>query len=118
VPEDQQMAFKLLQNNNLTPSWIAERKEILRVNEQFGRQVQTIAQEALAQWAAAPDDAHREQVQATWARWIARWEAEIVEINRRIQTLNLKQPVNHLEIIKLRLDDELRRAGVTRTLDS
>jgi DnaJ family protein C protein 28 len=116
VPEEQQMAFKLLQNNDLTPNWIAERKEILRVNEQFGRQVQAIAQEALAQWAAAPDDAQREQVQNTWARWIARWEAEIVAINRRIQTLNLKQPVNHLEIIKLRLDDELRRAGVGRVL--
>src|SRR5690606_10446427 len=55
VPEDQQMAFKLLQNNDLTPDWIAERKEMLRLKQQFRDQVQQIAHEALAQWHAADD---------------------------------------------------------------
>lgn len=118
VPEDQQMAFKLLQNNNMTPDWIAERNELLKVKERFSQQVQSIAQEALAQWAAAEDDTRREDIQAVWARWLARWEGEVTEINRRIQTLNLKQPIAHLEVFKIRLDDELRRAGVTRTLKS
>ncbi|HXF64165.1 MAG TPA: DnaJ family domain-containing protein [Caldilineaceae bacterium] len=116
VPEDQQMAFKLLKNNDMTPDWIAERKELLKVKERFSQQVQSIAQEALAQWAAAGDEARRENVQAVWARWLARWESEVAEINRRIQTLNLKQPIAHLEVFKIRLDDELRRAGVARTL--
>jgi DnaJ family protein C protein 28 len=116
VPEDQQMAFKLLQNNDLTPDWIAERKELLRLKQSFGEQVQSIAAEALAQWHAAEDAVRRQAVLATWERWLRRWEAEAGEINRRIQNLNLKQPIAHLEVIKLRLDDELRRAGVTRTL--
>jgi hypothetical protein len=116
VPEDQQMAFKLLKNNDMTPAWIAERKEVLRAKERFRSIVVSIAQEALVQWAAAEDDVRRQQVAATWARWIVRWEDEVAELNRRIQTLNLKQPVAHLEVFKIRLDDELRHAGVTRNL--
>lgn len=116
VPEDQQMAFTLLQNNDLTPDWIGERKEILRLKEGFQEQVQSIAAEALTRWHAAEDAAGRQAVLATWHRWLLRWETELGEINRRIQNLNLKQPIAHLEVIKLRLDDELRRAGVTRTL--
>ncbi|MCC6167306.1 MAG: DUF1992 domain-containing protein [Caldilineaceae bacterium] len=116
VPEDQQMAFTLLQNNDLTPDWIGERKEVLRLKESFQEQVQSIASEALTRWHAAEDAAGRQDVLATWDRWLLRWETELGEINRRIQNLNLKQPIAHLEVIKLRLDDELRRAGVTRTL--
>jgi DnaJ family protein C protein 28 len=116
VPEDQQMAFKLLQNNDLTPDWIAERKEMLRLKQQFRDQVQQIAHEALAQWHAADDVVRRQEVLSTWERWLARWENEIREINRRIQNLNLKQPVAHLEVIKLRLEDELHHAGVRRSL--
>jgi hypothetical protein len=39
-----------------------------------------------------------------------------VELNRRIGMLNLKQPIAHLEIFKLRLDDELRQVNATRRL--
>lgn len=116
VPEDQQMAFTLLQNNDLTPDWIGERKEILRLKENFQGQVQGIAHDALTRWHAAEDAAARQAVLTTWDRWLLRWESEIGEINRRIQNLNLKQPIAHLEVVKLRLDDELNRAGVTRTL--
>lgn len=116
VPEDQQMAFRLLQHNDLTPDWIAERKEVLRLKERFQEQVQAIAPEALIRWHATQDAKRRQEVLATWQRWLSRWETEIQEINRRIQNLNLKQPISHLEVIKLRLDDELRRAGVGRSL--
>jgi DnaJ family protein C protein 28 len=116
VPQDRQMAYRLLKNNDMAPGWITERKEVLKLKERFSQQLQTIAEEARAQWAAAQDEARREQVMNRWARWLVRWEGEIVEINRRIQTLNLKQPVTHLEVLKLRLDDELRRAGATRIL--
>ena len=117
VPEEQQMAFKLLQNNDLTPDWIAERKEVHKGIEGFRQQVQAIAAQARTRWEAATDDAHRHDLAMTWLRWIARWEAELVEMNRRIGTLNLRQPSIHLEVFKLVLDDELRRAGVGRKLD-
>lgn len=117
VPEDQLMAFKLLQNNDLTPDWIAERKEVLKGIEAFRAKLHGVAAQARVQWEASADDARRHDVAMTWLRWIARWEADIVEMNRRINTLNLRQPSIHLEVFKLRLDDELRRAGVGRKLD-
>lgn len=116
VPEEQQMAFRLLQNNDLTPDWISERKEVLRLKERFQERVQAIAQEALTHWHAAADAKRQQEVLAIWQHWLSRWETEVQEINRRIQNLNLKQPISHLEVIKLRLDDELRRAGVSRSL--
>ena len=45
-----------------------------------------------------------------WSRYVEAWRAEIVEINKRILTQNLKQPVTFLEIYSLRLEEELRRA--------
>lgn len=114
VPEDQQMAFKLLQNNDLMPDWIAERREVLRGIDQWRETFQRIVAEAQTAWAGAQTDERRFQIEQTWARWVERWEGEVVELNRRINTLNLKQPVLSLEIFKLRLDDEFRQAGAAR----
>ena len=116
VPEDQQMAFKLLQNNDLTPAWIGNRRETLTGIETWREGMLRVANEARTAWQNASSDQHRQKVAETWARWLTRWEGELAEINRRINTLNLMQPVVHLEIFKLRLDDELRRAGVGRVL--
>lgn len=117
VPDDQKMAFKLLKNNDMTPTWIGDRKEMLRTIEGWREQFQRIVHEAHSAWVAAGTDKRRVQVRQSWERWIARWEGEIAELNRRINTINLKQPVTHLEIFKLRLDDELRKVGMTRTLE-
>lgn len=115
VPEDQQMAFSLLKNNDMTPTWIADRKEMLRSIEQWREEFRRIVGEAQRAWVAAGSDERRVQIRERWERWIVRWEDEVTEINRRITTLNLKQPVNSLEVYKLRLDDELRRVGAGRT---
>jgi hypothetical protein len=116
VPEDQQMAFRLLKNNDLTPAWIGERKEMLRAIENWRGQFQHVVGEAHSAWIAAASDERRVQVRESWARWLVRWDAELVELNRRIGLFNLKQPITHLEIFKLRLDDELRRVGMARSL--
>jgi hypothetical protein len=117
VPEEQKMAFKLLKNNDMTPTWIGDRKEMLRTIEGWREQFQRIVHEAHTAWVAASTDKRRVQVRQSWERWIARWEDEITELNRRINTINLKQPITHLEIYKLRLDDELRKVGMGRTLE-
>jgi DnaJ homolog subfamily C member 28 len=117
VPEGQQMAFRLLKNNDLVPSWIAERNEILRAVELWREQFQRIVSEAHSAWVAASSDKRRVQIRENWARWLARWEDEVREMNRRINTLNLQQPITHLEVFKLNLDNELRKVGMARTLD-
>jgi hypothetical protein len=117
VPEDQQMAFSLLKNNDMVPTWIADRKEMLRSMEQWREEFGRIVSEAHSAWVAAGSDERRVQVRQRWERWLTRWEDEIAEINRRIAILNLKQPVTQLEVYKLRLDDELRKVGMGRTLE-
>jgi hypothetical protein len=111
------MAFSLLKNNDMTPTWIADRKEMLRSVEQWREQFRRVVGEAHSALIAASSDARRVQIRQSWERWLARWEDEIAEINRRINTLNLKQPVARLEVYKLRLDDELRKVGMERTLE-
>ena len=118
VPEDQQMAYRLLKNNDMTPTWIAERKEMLRAVESWRENFQRVVGEAQRAWLSASSDDRRIKVRESWARWLIRWDDELVELNRRIGLFNLKQPVAHLEIYKLRLDDELKRIGVTRALEA
>ncbi len=116
VPEDQQMAFKLLRNNELVPAWIGDRQAMLRQIEEFRQQMATVAGEARRAWITAKDDERRGQVAERWRYWVLRWEEEIRQLNKHIGELNIKQPTLQLEIFKLRLDDELRRVGVARTL--
>jgi hypothetical protein len=117
VPEDRQMANDILKNNEMTPVWIAERKEMLAAIESWRAHFHQITKEAHSAWIAAAGDARRVQLRQSWARWLARWDDELIDLNRRIGTFNLKQPITHLEIFKLRLDDELRKVGMARILD-
>ena len=53
---------------------------------------------------------------AGWGDHLARWRAEITEINEMIADVNLKQPGDHMEIFKLSLDRELARVGARESL--
>ena len=103
VPEGQQMANDLLKKNNLVPHWISERNAMLDAIVRFRAQFQA-------------DAKFRAQLTIHWQRQVETWGQEIKELNRRINTQNLQQPVARLEIFKLLLDDELMRAGMKRTL--
>ena len=48
VPEDQQMANRILKNNDMTPNWIAERKEMLAAVERWRSDFQRIVGEAMS----------------------------------------------------------------------
>lgn len=117
VPEGQQMANDLLKNNNLVPHWISERNTMLDAIARFRAQFQAISQRFQAEWQSSTDAKFREQLNTTWQRQVESWGQEIKELNRRINTLNLQQPVARLEIFKVLLDEELMRAGMKRTLE-
>jgi hypothetical protein len=117
VPEGHEMANAILKNNEMTPTWIADRKETLRSIEAWRSEFQRIVGEASSAWVAAGTDKRRVQIRERWAGWLIRWQDEIIELNRRIETHNLTQPIKHLEIFKLRLDDELKKVGMARTLE-
>jgi DnaJ family protein C protein 28 len=116
VPEDQQMAHRLLKNNDLTPAWMSDRKEMLATIERFRNEMREITAEYQAAYAAATSSAQRESFARQWARQIDEWGASIKELNKAINTLNLKQPTIRLEVFKLILDEELSRAGASRIL--
>ncbi len=117
VPQEQQMANDLLKNNNLTPHWISERNAMLDAIVRFRAQFQAVSQRFQTEWESSTDAKFRAQLSTKWQRQIESWGQEIKDLNRRINTQNLQQPVARLEIFKLLLDDELMRAGMKRTLE-
>ena len=51
-----------------------------------------------------------------WDDNCLKWIAEIDELNKAIEAFNLKRPFDNLEIFKLNLESELKRAGAPRWL--
>lgn len=116
VPEDQQMANDLLKNNNLAPHWISERTAMLDTIERLRGRLRTVSQRFQQAWHSATDEKTRHQLDESWQRQLDEWGQEIKELNRRITTVNLQQPIARMEIFKVLLDEELMRMGMKRTL--
>ncbi|MCS6828542.1 MAG: DUF1992 domain-containing protein [Caldilinea sp.] len=110
VPADMQMANSLLKNNGLAPAWIGERNQVLAEIERFRSRVRQEVRAHRVASAAARTDAARTTLEQRWQRQLVAWEEEIAALNRRIEIQNFKQPALFLEIFKLRLVDEIRRA--------
>ncbi|RIK41427.1 MAG: hypothetical protein DCC55_11960 [Chloroflexi bacterium] len=111
VPEEMEMAYAIMQNNNIAPEWIGDRAEVLRRIEAFRLKVREAVvgyQKRRAQTAEAPA---RAQAAQHWVEQVKQLETQLVALNRQIELVNFKQPTIHLEIFKLRLDEELTRAG-------
>ncbi len=107
VPPDMQMANSLLKNNDLAPAWISDRGAVLAAIERFRDKLRTIAADFAQARAEAATPQRGQQLDEMWQAYVESWRAEVVELNKRILTQNLKQPVSFLEIFPLRLEDEL-----------
>ncbi|MEM7129796.1 MAG: DnaJ family domain-containing protein [Chloroflexota bacterium] len=99
---DNHLAFDIMQNNDITPSWIRRRKE---VNTKIDK-----LREGMRSYRMQNSD-DSEQADSTFARKIQSWKEAIAEINEEIQNVNIEQPISEMEILKLRLDEELAKAG-------
>jgi len=95
----QELAFGLLKQNDLLPEWIAREKEI--------RQLTAAAREALAsawrRYRANPAD------EEAWQRAVARFEADVRDINAKIDDFNLIVPILSKQKMRLRLSEEVKR---------
>ena len=109
VPPDMQMANSLLKNNDLTPAWISDRAQVLGEIERFRRKLRAAFTEHTNALAAAKTTADQTRIEHRWQAQLTAWQEEIRTLNRRIELQNFKQPVTFLEIVKLRLEDEVRR---------
>lgn len=110
TPEEQQMAFNLLEDNNLTPGWIGDRQKLQNDIAALRSQIEQVVARQQKAWPNA--SAHeRSELQLERPYYLRRWQTTIDELNKRIKTLNLQQPYIHLEILVLKLDEELARLG-------
>ncbi len=111
VPEDRQMAYKLLENNDLAPSWISARTGVLKAIESLRAEIGNGVRAHQAVQLRTSDPETADQLVVHWESRTTDWAGKIAALNKDIETVNLQQPIAHLEIIKLRLPDELARAG-------
>lgn len=111
VPPDMQMANSLLKNNELTPAWIADRNATLTEIERFRTRLKPVVTDFHTARECAGSATARAMLDQRWQQQLTAWQEELRTLNYRIELQNLKQPVTFLEIIKLRLADEIKRAG-------
>ena len=112
---DQQLAYELLQNNDYTLPWIARRNELIDRVEELRESLAGEWARVRQRWQQADPPAQAEQ-QAEWTDCLRDYAARIVALNQEIAKANLSIPLARLELLKLTLDGELRRAGASRTL--
>ena len=111
-----ELAYQLLQDNQYTLPWISERTGVLArietLRDEIGQSWATYCEE----YQASIDDSQRSAVAQEWQQLTLLWAGQITELNQEIATVNLKQPADRLEILKLSLAAELARAGARLAL--
>ena len=107
---DQQLAYELLQNNDYTLPWIAKRNEMLD-------KIADLRESLAREWAQVRGRQQQAAQQLEWTDRLRDYAARIVALNEEIARANLSIPLAQLELLKLTLDDELKRASASRTLD-
>ena len=111
---DMELANELLKENDLPPAWILQRNEILAKIAKLRAEIERQWDWHQREFAVAA--ASRSQLTIRWDDYCLKWDEAIDELNQAIDTFNLKRPSDKLEIFKLNLEDELKRAGAPRWL--
>lgn len=111
---DMELANELLKENDLPPAWILQRNDILS-------RIAKLRADIERQWAwhrqeFAVSTANKGQLTIRWDDRCLNWLETITELNKAIESFNFKRPVDNLELFKLNLDDELKRANAPRWL--
>ncbi len=117
APETE-LAYQLLKDNHYTLPWISQRQEILEQIDAFRIELRRIWDRYQPEYREARSGTIRLALTTRWNRHLDEWQEQVQEINNKIANVNLKQPGEKLEIIKLSLDNELDRVGASRSLAS
>jgi DnaJ family protein C protein 28 len=115
--QDSELAFELLKHNEYTLPWIAERSALLKEIEELREVIGRVWTEYSQEYQVAQSEMIRSGLKMDWAKQLEDWQGEIRDLNKRIARTNLKQPGEKLEILKLTIDTELRRAGARSELN-
>ena len=111
-----ELAYQLLKDNNYTLPWIAERNDLLVKINEIREEIGRVWARYQAEYQVAQGETIRMGLAQGWNRHLDQWQAEINKLNKAIGDVNLKQPGEKLEILKLTLEHELKRAGAGRDL--
>ncbi len=96
----QALAFGLLKNNGFAPEWIERDKEIRQELAAARAELRSAWRQSQPNPAGDP----------AWQAAVARFEAALPKLNRKIDDFNLMVPIVSSQRPRLRLADELRRA--------
>jgi len=110
------LAYQLLKDNDYTLPWISERKEVIAAIDSLRDDISQVWLRYSAEFLVTHSDTVRMALSVDWFKCQEAWQECIKKINRRIADVNLKQPGERFEILKLTLAGELGRAGATRNL--
>ena len=113
---ESELAFELLKHNEYTLPWIAERSQLLTEIEELREEISRIWTEYSQDYQASRDEVVQAGLKVAWAKQLDSWREQIAALNNRIDATNLKQPGERLEIYKLTLGTELKRAGAGTAL--
>lgn len=112
-----ELAYGLLKNNDYTLPWIAQRSEIFEEIALFREKFQETWALYSAEFQMSQDQMTRQALAAGWRHYLNNEaQNEIIKINKQIADINLKQPREVVEILKLVLRDELIRAKAAEAL--
>lgn len=114
--KDSELANSLLKDNNALPPWLAQRGDIQEQTEALRSKIGRLWPRYDQEYRFVQDEGVRGTLIIAWDDEVRRLEEEVVKLNKQIESYNLKRPLNNLELFKLRLDDELARAGARRYL--
>jgi DnaJ family protein C protein 28 len=109
--QESELAFELLKHNEYTLPWIAERSALLKEIEELREAIGRVWTEYSQEYQAAQSEVIRSGLKVGWAKQLDDWQEDMQDLNKRIAKNNLKQPGETLEIFKVTIDTELRRAG-------
>lgn len=113
---DRQLANQLMKDQDIVPPWLARRNNAAAAAEELRQDIGRHWRRHEQAYRLVRDDARRKALAFSWRAHCRRWEAEIKEINKLIDDFNLRRPIDGMELFKLRLEDELKRAGAKRDL--
>ncbi|MGB1252735.1 MAG: DUF1992 domain-containing protein [Candidatus Promineifilaceae bacterium] len=113
---DNELAFKMLKDNNFTLPWIADRNRLFEDISDFRERMLYQWQLHGVQVLAMLRGGQEHVAQRRWTALLMQWQAGIDRLNKRIGDVNMGIPVRNLEILSLGIDSELTRIGVKREL--
>jgi len=112
-----ELAYQLLKDNQYTLPWISERVSLLARIQELRDEIALSWSRYAEGYGVAGDDNQRLGLVQEWSALVISWEERIGAMNKEIATVNLKQPGDSLEILKLALNRELQRAGARQALE-